>query len=94
MEEINKIQCSKHGEMDIAVVCGHLVENNGISLGFIENSSEPTDLQGWCYACEHLFLEEDMSEKFQSFCSMAVVCTKCYKEIKNYHTFIWKEGKK
>ena len=81
------IDCEEHGKTATATVCRHLVKNNGAPLGFIENSSEPDDLQGWCYACEHVFLnEEDKTEKFKEFCNFAVVCTVCYKNTKNEHT--------
>ena len=80
------IECKHHGKCESAIVCRHLVNNNGAPLGFIENSSEPTDLQGWCYACEHLFIEEqDKTDKFMKFSSFAVVCSECYKEIKDRH---------
>ncbi len=76
------IKCKRHGKRSAATVCGHLVKNQGLPLGFIENSSDPDDLQGWCYACEYLFLqEEDKTEKFRTFCNFAVVCRDCYEEI-------------
>jgi len=76
------INCDRHGKGVAAVVCGHLAKNVAPPLGFIENSSDPNDLQGWCYACEYLFLqEEDMTEKFRLFNHMTVVCNSCYAEI-------------
>ncbi len=86
MDDDLEIECEEHGTSAAAVVCGHLVNNNGTPLGFIENSSEPKDLQGWCYACEHIYLqEEDRTDKFNAFCSMAMVCKQCYENIKNKH---------
>ena len=80
------INCEEHGKSETATVCCHLVNNSGSPLGFIENSSVPGDLQGWCYACEHLFLDEqDKTEKFRQFCNFAVVCSECYQKIKRHH---------
>ncbi|MBB5213331.1 hypothetical protein [Microbulbifer hydrolyticus] len=85
IDELN-IDCEKHGKGIAATVCCHLISNNGAPLGFIENSSEPGDLQGWCYACEHMFLqEEDKTERFCKFCDFSVVCEECYKNIKAHH---------
>lgn len=85
-DKSSTINCASHGQSITATVCGHLIKNNGNSLGFIENSSEPDDLQGWCYACEYLFLQEnDKTEKFMKFCDFAVVCSKCYAQLKAAH---------
>ena len=86
MEEVEHVECSTHGRKVAASVCGHLVRNNGLALGFVENSSDPNDLQGWCFACEHLFLQEqDKTERFRSFCQHSVVCSACYEAIKSAH---------
>jgi hypothetical protein len=80
-------ECDCHGRRVAAAVCGHLVHNRRQPLGFIENSSDPNDLQGWCYACEYVFLqEEDKTEAFREFCNHAVVCSACYEEIKAFHS--------
>ena len=84
--EEDMVDCSIHGKSVPAIVCCHLVKNNGAPLGFIENNSDPDDLQGWCYACEHLFLQElDKTEKFNKFCDFVVVCSGCYNQIKSAH---------
>ena len=84
-DELN-IDCETHGKRVAATLCRHLVNNNGTPLGFIENSSIPSDLQGWCYACEHVFLqEEDKTERFVNFTKMTLVCTECYSSIKASH---------
>ncbi|MFH0933597.1 MAG: hypothetical protein V1879_00150 [Pseudomonadota bacterium] len=81
------INCDCHGSSVAASVCVHLVKNNGAPVGFIENSSDPNDLQAWCYACEYLFLqEEDKTEKFTKFTQHSLVCSKCYEEIKAFHS--------
>lgn len=86
-EQSLEINCECHGKGISSVVCGHLVKNKGIPVGFIENVSEPTDLQGWCYACEYLFQKEgEMTDLFRSFNHMTVVCNKCYVEIKGVHS--------
>ena len=80
------VDCEKHGEGFAATVCCHLVKNNGAPPGFVENCSEPRDLQAWCYACEHMFLlEEDMTDRFRKFCDFSVVCEQCYASIKDHH---------
>jgi hypothetical protein len=43
--ESQEIDCIEHGKGISSCVCGHLVENNSVPLGFIENSSVPGDLQ-------------------------------------------------
>ena len=86
-EELLEIGCDHHGKCVAAVVCRHLVENNGPPLGFIENSSDPNDLQGWCYACEHVFQQEqDKTPRFAAFTNRALVCSKCYADIQHKHT--------
>jgi len=80
------INCDRHGKSIAASVCGHLVKNQTVPLGFIENSSDPNNLQAWCYACEYVFLqEEDKTEKFIKFTYHSMVCSQCYEEIKSFH---------
>jgi hypothetical protein len=81
------INCDFHGKSAAAAVCGHLAKNRNLPLGFVENSADPNDLQGWCYACEYLFLqEEDKTGKFRKFTNHGLVCSKCYEEIKAFHS--------
>lgn len=84
-----EIDCAFHGRSNcVASVCGHLVVNQDVALGFIENSVDPDNKQGWCYACELVYLqEEDKTERFRAFNHHAVVCSKCYDEIKARHDF-------
>lgn len=49
------VDCGEHGQRISAVVCRHLVKASGQRVGFIENSSDPNDLQAWCHKCEMLF---------------------------------------
>ena len=84
----SEIECEQHGRSVAASVCGHLVRNFGAPLGFIENNDEPENKQGWCYACELVFAqEEDRTPRFRAFCQHAVVCSKCYDQIKAHHDF-------
>jgi hypothetical protein len=77
------IECIRHGPGVAAVVCGHLAGTGASGRGFIENSSDPEDLQGWCGACEDYFDQEgEMTEAFRAFNGMVLVCTTCYQEIK------------
>lgn len=57
-------------------------------MGFIENSDDPDNKQGWCYACELVYLQEgDKTQRFRAFTQHAVVCSQCYDEIKSHHDF-------
>lgn len=88
MSDTHEIDCQHHGRSPIASVCGHLVQNRGVALGFIENSDDPDNKQGWCYACELVYLqEEDKTERFRAFAHHAVVCSRCYDQIKAHHDF-------
>jgi hypothetical protein len=56
-------------------------------VGFVENSSDPDDLQASCQRCEILFAEEQaLTERFEEFCAPAVVCVSCYAELKDKHS--------
>ena len=86
-EEPLMVDCGPHGQRVAAVVCRHIVDATGKKVGFVENSSEPEDLQAWCDECEELFLEEgEMTERFREFNKMAVVCVVCYSEMKERHS--------
>ena len=64
-----------HGQRPASVVCGHMIAAKDEVVGFVENSSDPADLQAWCHACEQLFLlEGDKTPRFEEFNQMAVVC--------------------
>ncbi len=79
------IQC-RHGTGVAAVVCTHLLRTVPPAVGFVENSSDPNDLQAWCDACEALFVaESEMSPEFLRFNGMSVVCTTCYAEMRARH---------
>ena len=76
----------KHGNRPAAVVCAHLLEVKDHVVGFLENSSDPADLQAWCDACEQFFLREgDRTPAFIEFADIAIVCDLCYLEIKARH---------
>jgi len=75
-----------HGQRPSAVVCGHMLKTTDHVVGFVENSSDPTDLQAWCDACEKRFLSEgDKTPAFLEFNQMAVVCDICYSNLKDRH---------
>ncbi len=80
------VKCGPHGERVAAVVCRHLLQSAPAPAGFIENSSDPNDLQAWCHLCEEKFEQEgDMTEAFREFNGMAIVCVVCYGEAKARH---------
>lgn len=73
--------------MAAAVVCRHHVVAEDRVLGFVENSSDPNDLQAWCDECEALFQREgELTEDFRRFNDFAVVCVVCYAELKTKHS--------
>ncbi len=80
------VNCGPHGWRVAAVVCCHMVDTDQV-VGFVENSSEPLDLQAWCASCEEKFLAEgDKTPVFEAFNDRAIVCTVCYEELKRQHS--------
>jgi hypothetical protein len=80
------VHCKTHGTRSTATVCAHMIGTVG-PLGFVENSSDPEDLQAWCYDCERLFeKEQGLTEAFRRFNDFAVVCDRCYVELKIRHS--------
>lgn len=81
------IGCGPHGERIAAIVCQHLLQGKPAPSGIVENSSDPNDLQAWCYLCEDKFQREgDMTDAFREFNGMVVICVVCYAEAKVRHT--------
>jgi hypothetical protein len=69
-----------------SVVCRHHVNEADRPLGFVENSSDPDDLQAWCRDCEDLFLQEgELTDVFRRFNGMTVVCDVCYARLRESH---------
>jgi hypothetical protein len=80
------VDCGPHGRRIAAVVCCHMLSEEG-PVGFIENSSDPDDLQAWCDACEEEFArEEGLTPAFEAFNDRAIVCDICYQELKERHS--------
>lgn len=80
------VNCSQHGQQVAAVVCCHMIDASD-SVGFVENSVDPEDLQAWCEKCEQFFLAEgEMTDAFMAFNDFAVVCNDCYQALKKHHT--------
>ena len=80
------LDCGIHGERVSAVVCRHMLRNAPAPAGFIENSSDPNDLQAWCHRCEGVFEQEGgMTDAFRAFNDMALVCVDCYADAKVRH---------
>jgi hypothetical protein len=81
------VECGPHGKRVASVVCCHLLSTDLPPVGFIENSDDPDDLQAWCYACEEKFEEEGgMTQAFQEFNGMSLICVVCYQETKSRHS--------
>lgn len=83
------VDCGVHGKRVAAILCRHLFRPEGEKVGFIENSSDPSDpsdLQAWCYKCEEVYSEEGgLTDRFKEFCDMKMVCVSCYQNSKLYH---------
>jgi len=80
------VDCGSHGKRVAAVVCCHMIGAR-TAVGFIENSSDPNDLQAWCERCEEMFLVEgDKTEAFEAFNDRAIVCCVCYENFKQKHS--------
>lgn len=83
------IDCDCHGKRVAAVVCRHMVKTKEKVVGFVENSSDPNDLQAWCDACEAMFIrEKEMTPAFIEFNDMVIVCVVCYQQLKIQHSHI------
>ncbi|MGB4812603.1 MAG: hypothetical protein WBP13_09025 [Methylophilaceae bacterium] len=79
------VSCGSHGERIAAVVCKHMLHLS-LPAGFIENNSDPNDLQAWCHLCEEEFQRQGgMTDAFKDFNGMAVVCVVCYSKAKTHH---------
>ena len=86
MADSRAIKCGTHGLRVACVVCSHLVQSSDRVLGFVENSSDPNDLQAWCGDCEDVFRREGgMTAAFVEFNDIAVVCDLCYARHKAVH---------
>ena len=80
------IDCGPHGRRVAAVVCCHMTKTSH-AVGFVENSSDPNDLQAWCEKCEEKFVAEgDKTEAFEAFNDRAIVCCDCYSALKLQHS--------
>lgn len=80
------VDCGPHGRRVAAVVCCHMLESNE-PVGFVENSSDPNDLQAWCGRCEEVFLAEgEKTDAFEAFNDRHIVCRECYRLLKDQHS--------
>jgi hypothetical protein len=80
------VDCKPHGKRAAAVVCCHMLKSSE-AVGFIENSSDPNDLQAWCDRCEEMFLAEGgKTEAFIAFNDRAIVCCDCYRDFRSRHS--------
>lgn len=80
------VECHLHGRQVSAVVCQHLLQEFPAPLGLVENSNDPNDLQAWCHLCEHKYQQQvGLTDAFDAFNDIAIVCTVCYARIKVRH---------
>lgn len=81
------IDCAEHGPSVDSVLCQHLADLSGPPLGFVENSSDPNDLQAWRRQCEKMFKAEGgMTKAFVKFNDFVVKCAGCYGDAKAHHS--------
>jgi len=81
-----RVTCTEHDLEAWAIVCQHHLER-GRKVGFVENSSDPDDLQAWCDLCEAKFLEEgNKTPAFRALNKACAVCLECYAGIKRRHS--------
>lgn len=86
-DEPSTVDCDTHGTGTPCCICCHLNRATDMALGFVENSSDPQDLQAWCDECEQMFLrEQDMTEAFREFNGLTIVCDACYHRLKALHS--------
>ena len=67
------VDCGRHGKRVAAVVCRHMIESSD-AVGFVENSSDPNDLQASCEMRGVFLAEGDKTEVFEAFNDRAIVC--------------------
>jgi hypothetical protein len=69
------INCEDHGRRVGGVICCHVHGENSPDRQFLENRSDPDDLQGWCDLCEQKFRDEGgMTPTFLEFNDAKLVC--------------------
>lgn len=81
------LSCPEHGARPGAVICCHILAAKDHVVGFIENSTDPQDLQAWCHVCEARFQREGgLTPAFEQFNNRAIVCDLCYRGFKVQQT--------
>jgi hypothetical protein len=86
-DQTTKVKCDTHGSRTPAVVCRHMINAGNEVVGFVENNSDPDDLQAWCDQCEAFFVREgELTEAFRTFNDFAVVCDFCYANYRDRHS--------
>ncbi len=80
-------RCGTHAKELGAIVCCHHLQATSRVLGFVENCTDPDNLQAWCGECERLYIsEEGMTEAFRKFNDFKVVCSECYAAARAKHS--------
>jgi len=78
------IHCERHGDMQEAFVCEHLL--HGSRLGFFTDAEDTSNLRpdAWCSKCELVKLEHGgvWNEESEALITIKHVCGGCYDEIK------------
>ena len=83
------VQCGVHGSRTAAVVCGHMIAPTERCVGFVENRSDPDDLQAWCDDCESFYLREGrLTAAFEEFNDRKIVCEFCYQDFRKRHSIV------
>jgi hypothetical protein len=90
MSNSEKVNCKKHGLMDYALVCHHLV-NQELSDSKVEyfagedsGNSEESEVENlWCKSCDDFLIEQgEWNDASEAFADPKVVCIVCLQKIK------------
>lgn len=77
------IHCERHGDMEEAFVCEHLLQ--GTRLGFVTADADKDSARpdAWCSNCERIRLKHGgWNEESEPLIKVKLVCGGCYDEIK------------
>ena len=80
--------CERHGDMQEAFVCEHLLYGNrlGFFIGLESTNNNPRP-DAWCSKCELIRLEHDgWNDESEKLINVKLVCGGCYDEIKAKNT--------
>jgi len=92
-ESFRTIHCERHGDMQEAFVCEHLL--HGSQLGFLTDLKDTSNPRpdAWCSTCERVRSEHGgWNQESEALIKVKLVCGGCYDEIKERNA-LSSEGK-